>query len=40
MATQAFAQAGYDAHNMAGGLVEWQATGLPIEPQGGYVADP
>ena len=40
MATQAFAQAGYDAHNLAGGLVEWQAAGLPIEPQGGYVADP
>jgi rhodanese-related sulfurtransferase len=39
MATQAFSQAGYDAHNMAGGLVEWQAAGLPLEPDGGYVAD-
>jgi rhodanese-related sulfurtransferase len=39
MATQAFRQAGYDAHNMAGGLVDWQAAGLPLEPDGGYVAD-
>jgi rhodanese-related sulfurtransferase len=39
MATQAFRQAGYDAHNMTGGLVEWQSAGLPLEPDGGYVAD-
>ncbi|HZU61886.1 MAG TPA: rhodanese-like domain-containing protein [Solirubrobacteraceae bacterium] len=39
MATQAFRQAGYDAHNMTGGLVEWQALGLPLEPENGYVAD-
>lgn len=39
MATQAFRAAGYDAHNMAGGLIEWQAAGLPLEPAGGYVAD-
>jgi rhodanese-related sulfurtransferase len=39
MATQAFRAAGYDAHNMAGGLVEWQAAGLPLEPDGGYVSD-
>jgi rhodanese-related sulfurtransferase len=38
MATDAFRQAGYDAHNMAGGLVEWEAAGLPLEPDGGYVA--
>jgi rhodanese-related sulfurtransferase len=38
MATQAFAQAGYDAHNLAGGMLEWEAAGLPIEPDGGYVA--
>jgi rhodanese-related sulfurtransferase len=37
MATQAFAEAGYDAHNMAGGLLAWEAAGLPIEPDGGYV---
>lgn len=38
MATQAFAEAGYDAHNMTGGLLAWEAAGLPLEPQGGYVA--
>jgi rhodanese-related sulfurtransferase len=30
MATEAFRAAGYDAHNMAGGLLEWQASGLPL----------
>jgi rhodanese-related sulfurtransferase len=40
MATEAFAQAGFDAHNMTGGLLEWKAAGLPIEPDGGVVADP
>jgi hydroxyacylglutathione hydrolase/adenylyltransferase/sulfurtransferase len=37
MATQAFAEAGFDAHNMAGGLLAWDAAGLPLEPDGGYV---
>jgi rhodanese-related sulfurtransferase len=40
MATEAFAQAGFDAHNMTGGLLEWHAAGLPIEPTDGLVADP
>lgn len=40
MATQAFAQAGYDAHNMSGGMLAWQAAGLPISPEGGAVVDP
>jgi rhodanese-related sulfurtransferase len=39
MAAQAFSQAGFDAHNMIGGLVDWEAAGLPIEPEDGYVAD-
>lgn len=39
MATQAFAQAGYDAHNMTGGLLDWAAAGLPLEPDRGHVAD-
>ena len=39
MATEAFAEAGWDAHNMAGGLIAWEAAGLPIEPDDGYVAD-
>jgi len=38
MATEAFAGAGFDAHNMAGGLKEWEAVGLPLEPDGGHVA--
>jgi rhodanese-related sulfurtransferase len=38
MAAEALARAGYDAHNMSGGLVEWTAAGLPIEPDDGYVA--
>jgi rhodanese-related sulfurtransferase len=40
MATEAFAQAGYDAHNMTGGMLAWQAAGLPMTPDGGFVADP
>lgn len=39
MATQAFREAGYDAHNMTGGLLKWQTAGLPLEPDGGYVAE-
>jgi adenylyltransferase/sulfurtransferase len=38
MATEAFRGAGFDAHNMAGGLLEWAAAGLPLEPDGGHVA--
>jgi rhodanese-related sulfurtransferase len=37
MATAAFRGAGYDAHNLVGGLVDWDAAGLPLEPDGGYV---
>lgn len=39
MATLALRQAGFDAHNMAGGLVEWAAVGLPLDPPAGRVAD-
>ena len=39
MATQAFRGAGFDAHNMAGGLLDWKAAGLPLEPADGYVAN-
>jgi rhodanese-related sulfurtransferase len=39
MATQAFRGAGFDAHNMAGGLLGWDAAGLPLEPDGGYVVE-
>lgn len=39
MATRAFRQAGFDAYNMTGGLLEWEASGLPLKPEGGHVAD-
>ncbi|MEA2145432.1 MAG: hypothetical protein QOG59_1019 [Solirubrobacteraceae bacterium] len=38
MATEAFRTAGFDAHNMTGGLLDWDAAGLPLEPDGGHVA--
>jgi rhodanese-related sulfurtransferase len=38
MATEAFRGAGFDAHNMEGGLLEWAAVGLPLDPPDGYVA--
>ena len=37
LAAQAFASAGYDAHNLDGGLKAWVADGLPIEPADGRV---
>src|SRR3954466_2592066 len=39
MAAWSFARAGYDAHNLDGGMVAWAASGLPIVPVGGAVAD-
>lgn len=39
MATQAFRQAGFEAYNMSGGLLDWEASGLPLEPADGYVAN-
>lgn len=38
MATTALRQAGFDAHNMLGGMLQWEADGLPIEPEDGHVA--
>ena len=38
MAAQAFARAGYDARNLAGGIVAWDEAGLPVGG-GGEVAD-
>jgi len=37
MATEALVQAGYDAHNMSGGMLEWDAAGLQMEPSDGHV---
>ena len=39
MAASAFRRAGWDAHSLAGGLEAWDAQGLPLEPEDGYVAD-
>ncbi len=39
MAANAFRRAGYDAYTMTGGLVEWEARGLALEPEDGFVAD-
>ena len=38
MAAEAFRGAGFDAHNVSGGLLDWHAAGLPLEPADGYVA--
>jgi rhodanese-related sulfurtransferase len=40
MAAQAFSGAGYKAHNLSGGIVQWIEDGQPIEPADGYVAEP
>jgi rhodanese-related sulfurtransferase len=40
MAAEAFSQAGFDAHNMTGGITAWAEAGLPLEPEGGEVAGP
>jgi rhodanese-related sulfurtransferase len=39
MATQAFRAAGVEAYNLTGGLIDWHAQGLPLEPDGAPVAD-
>ena len=39
LATQAFRAAGFDAYNMTGGIAAWAEAGLPLEPDGGTVAD-
>jgi hydroxyacylglutathione hydrolase/adenylyltransferase/sulfurtransferase len=35
---EAFRRAGYEAYNLGGGLIAWDAQGLPLEPEDGYVA--
>jgi rhodanese-related sulfurtransferase len=39
MATAALAAAGYEAAKLSEGIVGWTEAGLPIEPEGGYVAE-
>jgi rhodanese-related sulfurtransferase len=38
LATQAFRAAGYQAHNLTGGLLAWRERGLPLDPPDGTVA--
>jgi rhodanese-related sulfurtransferase len=39
MATEALAAAGYDAKKLSEGIVGWAKAGLPLEPEGGQVAE-
>jgi rhodanese-related sulfurtransferase len=39
MAVQALSDAGYDAAKLSEGIVGWAEAGLPLEPEGGYVAE-
>jgi len=39
MAAAALADAGYDAAKLVEGIVGWDEAGLPLAPDGGYVAD-
>jgi rhodanese-related sulfurtransferase len=39
MATDALADAGFDAAKLSGGIVGWDEADLPLEPEGGYVAE-
>jgi rhodanese-related sulfurtransferase len=39
MAAEALAAAGFDAAKLDGGIVAWAEDGLPLEPEGGYVAE-
>jgi rhodanese-related sulfurtransferase len=38
MAADAFRRAGYEAYSLDGGLVAWDESGMPLEPDGGRVA--
>ena len=39
MAVDALAEAGFDAAKLTEGIVGWSEAGLPLEPDGGYVAE-
>jgi rhodanese-related sulfurtransferase len=39
MVANGFRRAGWDAHSIDGGLTAWAEHGLPLEPDGGTVAD-
>jgi rhodanese-related sulfurtransferase len=39
MATDALTEAGFDAAKLSEGIVGWSEAELPLEPEGGYVAE-
>jgi rhodanese-related sulfurtransferase len=39
MATDALVEAGFDAAKLSEGIVGWDEAGLPLDPEGGYVAE-
>jgi rhodanese-related sulfurtransferase len=39
MAATALGEAGYDAAKLSEGIVGWEEAGLPLAPEGGYVAE-
>ncbi len=39
MAAEALASGGFEATPIAGGIRAWEEAGLPLEPDGGYVAE-
>ena len=39
MAANAFRRAGFKAYSLTGGLQDWHAQGLPLDPEDGHVAD-
>jgi len=39
MATAALTEAGYEAVKLGEGIVGWDEAGLPLAPEGGYVAE-
>ena len=39
MAADALSAAGFDAAKLSEGIVGWSEAGLPLEPDGGYVAE-
>ncbi len=39
MAAEALSGAGFDAVKLSEGIVGWQEAGMPLDPDGGYVAE-
>jgi rhodanese-related sulfurtransferase len=39
MPATAFGEAGFDAYNLAGGILAWRDAGLPLEPDHGEIVE-